>query len=150
MSGDSPAAVIVDVNGTTATVLPANTSPTSADKALVVSISPNSPFPASDPLQEVPFTYATPSPLIIQALQVGQRIEFVNITITTSFNDAAAELKVGTVSQPTAMLDIPNPVVAEYENEELFLVSLAELFRLTILPGTSTQGAGILFYRIKV
>jgi len=76
------------------------------------------------------------------------------ITITVIFNDAAATVSIGPVSNPDSLLatNQTNPQVArDYITEQDFKAAGADSMRLKISPGTSTQGAGralIVFRRV--
>ncbi len=98
----------------------------------------------------VNFTYNTVSPLTIINLLAGDEIDTVKLVITTAFDDASATLSVGTVASPTLIFNAVKANKAQqYSSFEHHTIGLAEILRLTINSGTSTQGAGYIIYRVR-
>lgn len=97
----------------------------------------------------VPFTFATVSPMVIQAINVGQHIFTVRVVITTSFDNPAAHIQVGTPAVPSLFTDIQPVLVGQYVDDNVYAVSAPETLRVIITPAASTQGAGYLFYSIR-
>jgi hypothetical protein len=95
------------------------------------------------------FSYNTASPLTLTGLLPNDVIDTVEITVTTPFNDPAATLSVGTVLTPNLCLTIPANVIGSFEAEENFKMVGAETLRLSIVPGTSTQGAGYCTFTLR-
>ena len=113
------------------------------------------PTPASggsDLLEVVSFTYATPSPMLLQAVLAGQIIDRAVVVITTPFDDPSSSVYLGITASTGLILgagDVTTDVADQYENAALFEFAANDFLELTITPATSTQGAGFLFYRIK-
>jgi hypothetical protein len=106
-------------------------------------------------LLSVAFAFNTASPLILVPVFAGGIMARAQIQITTAFNDPAATLLVGTSANPslvmTAADSVPS-VVNSYDVSTMvtFPGPGADKLQLTINPGTSTQGAGILYYELRV
>jgi len=101
---------------------------------------------------KVHFTYATPSPLVIQALSPGNVIDRSVLLITTPFDDSGAALQLGTAANPGLIFDVGESVptdAGQYDNMAVNEFSIPELLRLTITPAASTQGEGLLLYKIR-
>ena len=106
----------------------------------------------SDDVLVVPFTYATGSPLVLQAVTAGQIIDRAVLILTTAFDDPAATLQVGTTGTPSLILAPGEVDVSkndQYGTDVITTIALNDILILTITPGVSTHGAGKLFYRIK-
>jgi hypothetical protein len=101
------------------------------------------------------FAFNTASPLILVPVFAGGINARAQIQITTAFNDPAATLLVGTSANPSLVMDaadsIPS-VVGSYDQSTMvtFPGPGPDNLQLTINPGTSTQGAGILYYELRV
>jgi hypothetical protein len=103
-------------------------------------------------LGPIPFSYLTASPLVLNALTAGQIIYRVTVIINVAFNDAAATMQLGTSTTPNLVFssgDVNLIVIDQYDNEMFITIPSDDLFILTISPGTSTQGSGIIYYEIK-
>jgi hypothetical protein len=101
---------------------------------------------------KVSFTYATVSPMILQALAPGSVIDRAAILIETPFNGVGATIELGTAASPGlvfAVGEVDLGKVGTYDDSELFPTVVAELLILTITPGTSTQGSAILVYKVR-
>ena len=103
--------------------------------------------------ETVYFTFASPSPLTLVNLKAGDIIDEADVVITTAFDDIAATLEVGTVAIPGLVLPTNkiNPTVLDrtFTSSVKHEIGLAEILRLTITPGTSTQGAGFVLFTIR-
>lgn len=103
-------------------------------------------------LIEVPFSFNTPSPLILGAIVSGQVIGTAAVQILTPFNDNAAQVTLGTSADPGALLStgqVRASAQGQYETGEIYVAPVNDLFQLSISPGASTQGTGRLFYRVR-
>lgn len=103
-------------------------------------------------VQKVSFTFSTGSPLVLGLVFAGQVLDRASLLITTAFNDALATLQLGTTAIPGLVFGVGDArpsVVGQYEHNALVSFPANDLLRLTITPGTSTQGAGILLFKIK-
>jgi hypothetical protein len=98
------------------------------------------------------FTFATPSPVNLGAIPAGAIMNRVSVLITTAFDDPSATLELGTFGgSPSAFLapsDSKLGAVGQYETDMLVTVAAPDALKLTISPGASTQGAGVLFYNL--
>lgn len=100
----------------------------------------------------VAFTFASGSPLTLIVLSAGDVIEFVQVIVETTFDDAATTLKVGTVATPDLVLgtaEIAPGVVGQSRSDVAHEIAGAEFLKLTISPGGSTQGAGHVLFRVR-
>jgi hypothetical protein len=112
-----------------------------------------SPTPsASDSISTISFTYRSPATQVLQSVTAGQIIDTAVIMITTSFDDPDAYIYLGTATNPQLVFGSGESVISiptQNINNEIFVVATNSQLILTISAGASTQGAGILFYRIK-
>jgi hypothetical protein len=124
-----------------------------ASEALLRSVSSTDP-PAPTPSEtvQVPFSFATPSPLVLQAVTPGQIVNRALVRIVVPFNDPAATIELGTSAAPGSILatsDINTGLDGQYETDVIVIFSVGDLLLLTLSPGASTQGSGMLLYKIK-
>lgn len=109
------------------------------------------PFPGDETVGKIEFSFNTPSPVVLQAITAGQLLDRAAVLITTTFDDPAAYLEVGTSTTPNEIFGYGNidlGLLGQYENRILLLFPMSDLLLLTINPGSSTKGAGILLYKI--
>lgn len=100
----------------------------------------------------VPFTFSTASPLIITGVAVGDILNRSEILIETAFDGVSPTILLGTFASPGLVFSSSNttPSVAEqYESLLLTKFDMSDFLILTINPNGSTQGSGILFYKIR-
>ena len=97
----------------------------------------------------VPFTFATPSPMVLQALAVGQQVDRVHVVITTEFDDHTATIQLGTAATPDLFISLSPTVAGQFADDNIFDVIAPEFLRFLIAPGISTQGAGFIFYSVR-
>ena len=99
------------------------------------------------------FSFSTPSPMTLANLKAGDIIDEADVVITTVFDDAAATLEVGTVASPGLVLPTTkiDPTILDrtFTSSVKHEISVAEILRLTISPGASTQGAGFVLFTIR-
>ena len=98
------------------------------------------------------FAFDTASPIDFGSLVAGDQILESEVVIDTVFDDAAALLALGQVSDPGNILptnQINAQVTGTYANAENFLVAGADQLRLQITPFASTQGSGRVVVRIR-
>ncbi len=101
---------------------------------------------------KAPFTYTTASPFLIQAVTAGQLITRATLVLTQSFNDPAATIGLGTTADPNLIFapgDVDADTTSQYDNEGLVVFPSNDYLILTLSPGASTQGAGVLYYWIQ-
>ena len=114
------------------------------------------PAPDDEIVGRVDFSFDSASPIVLQTIAAGQLLDRAAVLITTTFDDPAAYVEVGTSSDPDGVFeegDIDLGVLGQYENRILLLFPAfppSDLLLLTIHPGASTQGAGILLYKIAI
>ncbi len=106
-------------------------------------------------LLSVSFAFNTASPLILVPVFAGGINARAQIQITTAFNDVAATLLLGTSANPSLVMNATDSVpsvVDSYDQSTMvtFPGPGPDKLQLTINPGTSTQGAGILYYELRV
>lgn len=106
-------------------------------------------------LLSVSFAFNTASPLILVPVFAGGINARAQIQITTAFNDVAATLLLGTSANPSLIMNATDSVpsvVDSYDQSTMvtFPGPGPDKLQLTINPGTSTQGAGILYYELRV
>ena len=101
-------------------------------------------------LSAQPFTFATPSPLVLGTLPAGSVVVRVVVDIEVAFDDPAATLQVGTLAAPGLFLGTTDivPQSANQYSTEMVTPTAAQV-QLTIAPGASTQGSGTVYYETK-
>jgi len=93
----------------------------------------------------IDFAFGDVSPKIVGILNPGDIVINSELDIITPFNDPAASLALGTIAVPGRFLgtnESQPDVGGNYVNQSNFPMTVAEQCRLTISPGTSTQGIG--------
>lgn len=97
------------------------------------------------------FTFATPSPHLLGAAPAGAIVNRAVLVVTTPFSDPAATatlgLVLGSASAFLAASDSQLGVAAQYEKEDLVTVVAPDTFKLTISPGASVAGAGVVLFK---
>jgi len=103
--------------------------------------------------QKISFAYDTPSPMILQKIPPGKVLDRCAILIITPFDDPAAFITLGTITTPSLVLSAGEVTLSildnTYDQSALFEFSIMDFFQLTISPGVSTQGAGLLIYNMR-
>jgi len=93
----------------------------------------------------IEFAYNDASPKVAGILNPGDIVIESELEVITPFDDPAATLALGTIAVPGRFVGVTEnqPDVANnYANSANFPITVAEQCRVTISPGTSTQGAG--------
>jgi hypothetical protein len=96
------------------------------------------------------FTFATASPLNLGAFPASV-YDRVAVVITTPFDDPAAAVTLGPGGSPAALLgpaDSQLSQAGQYESDALVQTIAPDFLLLTISPGASTQGAGLVFWEV--
>lgn len=104
-------------------------------------------------LLSTPFAFNTPSPLILVPVSPGGVIARAQIQITTLFDDPIASLLLGTAANPSLVMsatDSDPHIVNAYDVSTMVTFPATDILQLTINPGASTQGAGTLYYELRV
>lgn len=100
----------------------------------------------------VPFTFSSGT-LLLQQVLAGQVVERCSILITTVFDDPAATVALGTTASPNLLFgpsDVTLTILGNtYDQAALFKFPINDFLQLIITPGTSTQGAGLLLYKVR-
>jgi hypothetical protein len=107
---------------------------------------------SGEDVQAVPFAFNTPSPMSLGGVLAGQMLNRAAVLIRTPFNDPAAFLKFGTNTSPDLVFGPTGTGPAmtdQYEHVALVSFPINDILQLTISPGASTQGSGLLLYKIK-
>ena len=98
------------------------------------------------------FNWNDASPVDFGTLVNGDEIVNTEVEITTVFDDAAALVAIGQVTNPSNILDtarIDPQNIGTYANQENFKITGADGVRISITPGTSTQGQGRVVVTIR-
>lgn len=110
------------------------------------------PSPNNVEAFEIPFSYNTASPLLLYNYTAGDTMIDFEIVIETAFDDPTATLEIGPDSDPdgiySAAMNIPDQV-GIYANRCNVSYPANEAIRLTITPGTSTQGSGHVVINVR-
>lgn len=102
---------------------------------------------------EVAFAFNTASPLTIRSMVAGETIVNAEIQIDTVFDDPAATLQLGTIAQPGLIIPTGNNIPTStgvYRTDLNYPFTAAANVILTITPGVSTQGSGLVVMQIKL
>jgi hypothetical protein len=94
---------------------------------------------------EAAFGHAFSGAIDFGTLAPGDSVIGVQLVIDEAFDDPAALISLGLVSNPDGILSTANVdpgVVSTYGAQENVLVTGADAFRLKVFPFASTQGAG--------
>lgn len=100
---------------------------------------------------KVPFTFSGGT-MLLQALVPGNLLDRAAILIETPFDDPAASVTLGTSTLPGLVFapgDVDVTFPATYDDSALFPFNIPDLLVLSIHPGSSTQGSGILLYKLR-
>ena len=104
-------------------------------------------------LLSIVFAFNTASPLVLIPVLAGGIISRAQIQITTLFDDPAATLLLGTSATPNLVMgasDSDPHVVGAYDMSTMITFPIIDKLQLTITPGASTQGVGVLYYEIRI
>lgn len=101
----------------------------------------------------VPFTFASGT-IALHAVTTGSLVYRAAILIETPFSDPAARVLFGLASAPgliwPASPDSATANVANtYDNEAMYLIGGPDALVLTIQPGASIAGSGLLLYSLR-
>jgi hypothetical protein len=103
-------------------------------------------------LLSVGFAFNTASPLILIPVNTGSIVARAQIQIATPFNDPAATILFGTSVTPNLIMGAgdSDPAVSNtYDQSSMVTIPANDNLRITINPGASTQGTGVLYYEIR-
>lgn len=101
----------------------------------------------------VPFLFNTTSPMLLQQVAAGSILNRCTILIAQPFDDPAARIMLGTSTTPSLVFGSADVSLgslgSSFDQSALFQFSITDFFLLTISPGASTQGAGLLLYKLR-
>jgi hypothetical protein len=100
----------------------------------------------------VGFAFNTASPLILIPVNTGSIVTRAQIQIATPFNDPAATVLFGTSATPNLIMGAgdSDPAAANtYDKPDMVTIPANDKLQITISPGASTQGTGVLYYEIR-
>ncbi len=98
----------------------------------------------------VPFLFSSSSPMILGAVPAGYLFDRSSVLIETAFDDPSATVSFGTSADPGLLLrsaDIRAFLQGQYDSEAIAVLDVGDVLLLTVQPGVSTQGSGLLLYR---
>lgn len=94
----------------------------------------------------VPFSFSTPSPLILGAFGPGNIIDTAKIVVVDAF-DAGVHARLGTSANPTRVLNVAADLAdAQFVSEALTLFPVPDVLQLEHDP--SLVGSGVLLYKV--
>lgn len=102
--------------------------------------------PNAEEIRTMSFAYNDATPKLVFPIPAGSRIVFVQIQITTPFNDPSATLKIGDASVDDRLMNVDQNMpdqIGEYESHLGYQYVPLTNINLKINKGASTQGAGI-------
>jgi len=100
----------------------------------------------------LPFTFGSASPQVLGSLNTNDIVMNCEVVINTAFNDASAQLNVGTPATPEAVMpatDIAPGYAFPYGTDDNYIASTIETLNLYIAPGSSTMGSGYILLLIR-
>lgn len=106
--------------------------------------------PGSEIVADFAFTFTTGSPHNLGAIAAGSVFNRAVVLVTTAFDDPSATLTLGPSGSPSALLsagDSKLSQLGQYESGAL-VVEGPDFLQLTLNPGASTQGAGLIFWKV--
>ncbi len=106
--------------------------------------------PGSEIVAQFAFTFTTASPHNLGAIAAGSTFNRAVVLVTTAFDDPSATLTLGPSGSPAALLgatDSKLSQLGQYESEALVIAG-PDFLQLTLNPGASTQGAGLIFWKV--
>lgn len=112
----------------------------SGDGSLLANVIPAGQFSMN-------FSYTNVSPLNLAIVPTGKTLVSATVVVVTPFNDVAAKLSLGTVANANSVLattDILAQVNGTYTAQPAVRYGANTQLVLGIIPGTSTQGDGVL------
>lgn len=107
---------------------------------------------ASAAFEYTTFDYTTTSPLDFGLLNPGDVVVLSDVIVEVPFDDPTAILTLGQASNTGNILDstsIDPTTSGTYNSIQAFPISGADAIRLQVVPGTSTQGSGIVVVSIR-
>jgi hypothetical protein len=110
------------------------------------------PSPDGETVQAVAFTYDSSSPVVFQTIKPGQIMNRAVLLIEEGFDDPSAVIEFGTTAEPGLFLADDESTISspgQTENDTLYPIVATDFLILTISPGASTMGSGILLYKLK-
>jgi hypothetical protein len=113
----------------------------------------SSGIPTLDPqwVESLEFSFNSPSPINVYEAKTGETVISQQIIITEEFDDPAATLEFGDAGNPArhiAANENEPTTVAEYAIQRAFKYLADTQTILTINPGASTQGKGIILLQV--
>jgi hypothetical protein len=121
-----------------------------AIKALVGLVGPSA---GQERHVRVPFTFATPSPLLVATQAVDEMIVRSDVLVYTAFDGAAPSLALGTAALPALIFaagEIRPKKIEAWQSLEVFQPAVTpQPVRLTIAPTGSTAGAGLVLLTFR-
>lgn len=99
----------------------------------------------------VPFTFATPSPLLLGAIHAGQVLNRASLLIQVPFDGENSQISFGTSSNPILYLQCAGPspgYSVQYDSNEVSVTPSADILLLSLSTPGATQGQGMLLYKL--
>jgi hypothetical protein len=106
--------------------------------------------PGSEVALAVPFTFASGT-MVLGAALAGSLFTCAHVEFSTPFDDPTARVFFGTSGDPGLLLaaNDSNPMsFGQFCSDEHVRLDVNDLLLLVVQPGSSTQGAGSIFYRM--
>jgi len=100
----------------------------------------------------ISFDFTTPSPLVLSVLAAGDTVIETEVVIDTAFDDPSSTLQVGTPADPGCLLssaEIEPSAPANYGSDGNLHATTTTTVQLTLIPATSTAGAGYVQINIR-
>jgi hypothetical protein len=109
--------------------------------------------PNAEEVHTFPFAFNTASPATVFNIPAGARILTIGLQIGTAFDDPSATIKIGDAGQDDRLMTVAQNVpseIGEYESNPIYQYVSATNILLTISPGTSTQGSGVVIVEFNL
>ena len=104
--------------------------------------------PEAEEVHTYAFSYTTSSPATVFSIPATGRILTVGLQITTAFDDAATTLIVGDGGNSSRLMNSSQNIpteIGESESHIGYQYVASTPILLTISPGASTQGSGVVY-----
>jgi hypothetical protein len=104
--------------------------------------------PEAEEIFTFAFNHTTPSPASAFSIPAGGRILTVGLQITTAFDDPASTLTIGDGGNPSRLMSAAQNIpyeMGESESHVGYQYAASTAILLTITPGASTQGSGVMY-----
>jgi hypothetical protein len=115
-----------------------------------IPVVPPGPGPGTETAVAVNFTFMSGT-MVLGVAAAGSKFNTEALLIQTAFDDPAATISFGTSGSPGLLLGVGDSkpgVAGQYQSDAIVVIPANDVLLLTVNPGASSQGAGLLFYKV--